>query len=339
MEKKVEKIHPDEWLKDLPVEAEIMAFKPEEMNACQKCRRTNPPTRLRCFYCGAEIEINETNSHLLKPKLRKLEIWEKGFNLIYQPQASKADETKIAEIAKMLRLENADLKKILTNEKPLPLARAESQKEAEITRKRLEEYGLNTFILSDESLAIEKTTHRLRGIEFFDDKLILILFNRDEIVEIANKDLALIVTGAIFERKVEATERHNKKGDNTILQTTETASDESLIDIYSRENSIGYRILAKGFDFSCLEAEKGMLAKDNLKKLVKKLRDTAPTAKFVDDYLQMRGNLVNIWEVENRSDSKGVKRESMGKFSLGNLTITSNLSQFTKYSRLQWHIL
>lgn len=339
MEKKVEKIHPDEWLKDLLVEAEITAFKPEEMNTCRKCQRTNPPTRLNCFYCSAEIEIDETNSHFLKPKLRKLEMWEKGFNLIYQPQTSAVDEAKIAEIAKMLRLENAGLQKMLRTNKTVPLARAESEKEAEIAQKCLAESGLKTFILSDEALAIEKPTHRLRGIEFFDDKLILILFNQDEIVEITNKNLALIVTGAIFERKIEATERHNKKGDNTILQTTETASDESLIDIYSRENAIGYRILAKGFDFSCLETEKGLLAKDNLKKLVQKLRETAPTAKFVDDYLQMRESLVNIWEVENKSDSKGVKRESMGKFSLGNLTIASNLSQFTKYSRLQWHIL
>lgn len=339
MEKKVEKIHPDEWLKDLLVEAEITAFKPEEMNACRKCQRTNPPTRLKCFYCGAEIEIDETNSSFLKPKLRKLEIWEKGFNLIYQPQISEAEETKIAEMAKMLRLENAGLQKMLTMNKTLPLARAESEKEAEIAQKRLAEFGLKTIILSDETLAIEKPAHRLRGIEFFDDKLMLILFNQDEIVEIPNKELALIVTGAIFERKIEATERHNKKGDNTILQTTETASDETVIDIYSRENSIGYRILEKGFDFSCLEAEKGMLAKDNLKKLVQKLREVAPTAKFVDDYLQMRENLANIWEVENKSDSKGVKREGMGKFSLGNLSIASNLSQFTKYSRLQWHIL
>ncbi len=337
MEKKVKKIHSDQWLKDLPIQAENPAFKPEEMIVCVKCERKNPPTRLNCFYCGAELEISEMQSQYLKPNLRKLEIWEKEFNLIYQPKL--LDETKIAEIAKMLRLEKANLQKMLEANKPLPLARAESEREAHIAQKRLSELGLETVILSDETLAVEKPTHRLRGIEFFDGKLILILFNRDEVVEIEYKDLALVVTGAIFERKVEATEKYNKKGETKILQTSETASDESLIDIYSRQNSIGYRILAKGFDFSSLEAEKEILAKDNLKKLVQKLREVAPSAKFVDDYLQVRENLANVWEVEQKSDSRGVKREGIGKFNLGNITTVNNLSQFTKYSRLQWHIL
>ena len=318
MEKKVKKIHSDQWLKDLPIQAENPAFKPEEMIVCVKCERKNPPTRLNCFYCGAELEISEMQSQYLKPNLRKLEIWEKGFNLIYQSKLKAADETKTAEIAKMLRLEKAGLQKMLEANKPLPLARAESEKEAEIAQKCLSEFGLQTVILSDETLAVEKPTHRLRGIECFDGKLILILFNQDEIVEIEHEDLSLIVTGAIFERKVEATEKYNKKVENKILQTSETASDESLIDIYSRQSSIGYRILAKGFDFSSLEAEKKILAKDNLKKLAQKLREVAPSAKFVDDYLQVRENLANIWEVEQKSDSQGVKREGIGKFNLGN---------------------
>ena len=339
MEKKAEKIHPDEWLKDLLVEAEITAFKPEEMIACQQCERKNPPTRRKCFYCNAELEISESQSRFLKPNLRKLEVWEKGFNVIFQPQINELDETLIAEIAKMLRLEKAGLQKILSAHKTLPLAHAESEKEAEIARTRLSELGLETFVLSDETLTIEKPPQRLRGIEFFDGKLILILFNHDEIVELPPEDVVLIVTGAIFERKVESTERHNKKGENKILKMTETASDESLIDIYSRQDAIGYRILARGFDFSCLEADKEILAKDNIKKLIQRLREFAPNAKFVDDYLQMRENLGNIWEVEHKSDSTGVKRETIGKYSLGNMTVVNNLSQFTKYSRLQWHIL
>lgn len=337
MEKKVEKVHSDQWLKDLPIQAENPAFKPEEMIICVKCQRINPPTRLKCFYCGAELEISQANSQYLKPNLRKLEIWEKGFNLIYQPKSS--DEASIAEIAKMLRLEKASLQKMLEANKPLPLARAESEREAHIAQKRLSELRIETVILSDETLAVEKPTHRLRGIEFFDGKIILILFNQDEIVEIEHKDLALIVTGAIFERKVEATEKYNKKGDNKLLKTSESASDESLIDIYSRQNSIGYRILAKGFDFSSLEAEKEILARNNLKKLSRKLREVAPSAKFVDDYLKLRESLGNVWEVEHRTDSMGMKRGGIGKFNLGNIVTVNNLSQFTKYSRLQWHIL
>lgn len=339
MKKKVKKNNFDEWLNELPTKIENPAFQPEEMLACQQCQRTNPPNRLKCFYCGAEIEISEAQSQYLKPKLRKLETWEKGFNLIYQPEMQVAGEINLEEIAKILRLEKDSLQKMLEAKKSLPLARAESEKEAEIARQRLAELDLKTRVLSDESLAVEKPPQRLRGIEFFDGKIILILFNKDELIEIEPEDLVLIVTGAIFERKVEATEKHNKQGDNKILQTTETASDESLIDIFSRQNANGYRILAKGFDFSCLESEKELLGKNNLKKLVGKLREVAPNAKFVDDYLQLRESLGKIWEVGHTSDSTGVKRETIGKYSLGNITIVNNLSQFTKYSRLQWHIL
>jgi NADH dehydrogenase/NADH:ubiquinone oxidoreductase subunit G len=167
----------------------------------------------------------------------------------------------------------------------------------------------------------------------------LLLFNNDEIVELSTGDLALIVSGAIFERKVEATEKRVKKGENKILQTSETASDEFLIDIYSRQDSTGYRILAKGFDFSCLEAEKEIVAAKNLKKLAKKLIEIASEVKFVEDYLQIRELLGNVWEVEERTDSQGLKRESFGKFHLENVTTINNLSQFTRYSRLQRQLL
>lgn len=219
------------------------------------------------------------------------------------------------------------------------MARAESQREAETTQTRLREAGIETIIVSDEALAIEKQTRRLRGIEFHDDKLILILFNQDEIAEITAEDFALIAVGAVFERKITATEKYNKKGDNQILNATENTSDETLIDVFSRRDSLGFRIFAKGFDFSSLEEEKEMLAKDNIKKLIEKLCRFAPDVKYVDDYLPNRTLLANVWEVEQKIDSQGLKREGVGKFNLENVTTVNNLSQFTKYSRLQWHLL
>ena len=50
------------------------------MNVCGKCARTNPPTRLNCFYCGAELEISAEQAEFLNLSLRKLESWEKGIN-------------------------------------------------------------------------------------------------------------------------------------------------------------------------------------------------------------------------------------------------------------------
>lgn len=339
MENKTGQTDSDEWLKDLPLQTENPAFNAEEMIVCAKCARTNPPTRLKCFYCDAELEISEAQSGFLRPNLRKLEVWEKGFNLIFQNKNKDFDESKLPEIAKMLKLEKDFLQKMFNEQKTLPIARAEAEKEAEIVRKRLQELGIETKILSDETLAAATPPKRLRGIEFWDDKIILVLFNQDEIVEISSDDLILIVSGAIFERRVEATEKRSKKGENKLLQTEETTSDEFLVDVYSRQNVVGYRIFAKGFDFSSLESEKGILAVENMRKLIKKMREVAPNAKFVDDYLQVRENLGNIWEVELKTDSQGIRRGGVGSFNLANVTIANNLLQFTKYSRLNRQLL
>lgn len=328
-----------EWLKNLPVQAENLGFNAEEMIRCAKCARPNAPTRAKCFYCGAELVFSETQAQLLKPNLRKLELWEKGFNIIYLPDAQKYDERKLSAANEILKLEKEILQKLFAAEKPLPLARIETRQEAEIIQKRLREHSIETVVLSDEDLAFEKPPQRLRGIEIFDDKLALILFNQDEVHDVQNEDLALVVSGTIFQKKIEAIEKRDKKGANKILQSTETASDEVLIDIYTKQNKNGFRILEKGFDFSCLETQKGILARENMKRLTEKFREIAPRIKIVDNYLPVRESLGNVWEVELKNDSIGLTRESFGKFNMGNVTTADNLAQFTKYSRLQWHLL
>ncbi len=329
----------EEWLNEPPAPMENIGFQPDELVRCDKCARANSPTKPNCLYCGAELEISEAQGRFLRPNLRRLEAWEKGCNLIIKPSAASFDSSKIVEIGRILQLETEILQKIIEAGKPLPVARVESENEAQLAQNYLRNFGIESFIVSDENLRLEKSPRRLRGIKFFDENLILILFNRDEIVEISKENLALIITGAIFERRIEATETYRKKGENKILDATETSSDESLIDVYSREDSIGWRISAKGFDFSCLAAEKAMLAKDNIVKLADKFAQFAPNAEYVDDYRRVREYLGTVWEVERKIDSQGLKRTGIGKFNLGNITTVNNLSQFTRYSRLRRHLL
>lgn len=325
----------EEFLKNLPVQTENIAFKPEEMVFCESCSRQNPPTRLKCVYCGAELPLTPEQTARVAPVLRKLENWENGFNLIYRPDAeanSKAAET--SELAKFVGLEKEVFDAILEARKPLPLARTETVKEAEILQNRLKNEGFATSIVADEALAAENYPKRLRGLEFLGENILLILFNNDEVEEIRAADLCLIVAGAIFQKSVESMEKR-KKGENKILETSETASDEILIDLYTKNDPAGYRILTKGFDFSCLEAEKGILARENIKKLIGKLQRVAPPAKLVADYTAVRSLLGNVWEIEQRKDSRGLTRQRFGKFDLSNVSSSNNLQQFTKYSRLQ----
>lgn len=326
----------EESLKEMPVQTENIAYDSSEMIACVKCERANPPNRLKCLYCGAQLEFSDEQSGYIKPVLRRLEAWEKGFNLIYMPEVSaEIDSQTIKEISRMTRIETDVLQKLFEARKALPLARAESEKEAEIVRQRFGELGIYTLILSDEKLAAENLPKRLRGLEFSGDTILLKVFNTDEIFEARSENLFLIVTGAVFQKRVEATEKRGKKGENILLAATETATDEKLFDIYFQNQETGFRITQKGFDFSSLGEEKSLLAAENIARLAHKLKAFAPNSKLVEDYLQIRAVLGNVWEISEQKDSKGLVRERFGKFNLGNVTNVSNLEQFTKYSRMQ----
>lgn len=242
MDKKIQNLQTDKWLKDIPLHSETESYKPEEMFVCQKCQRKNPPTRLDCLYCGVELEFDESESQRLKPVLRKIEPHEKGFNLVYLANSESWNESQLSEVSKMTRLSKSDLQKFVEANKLLPLARVETEKEIEIVAERLREIGIETRIFSDEDFEEEKLPRRLRRIEFSDDKIILILFNNDEIVEIKNEELNLIVVGAVFENKLESTEKHKRKKENKLLETFEISSDDSLIDIYTKKDLLGYRI-------------------------------------------------------------------------------------------------
>ena len=325
---------------DLQVQTENIAYDSAEMIECEKCRRANPPNRLKCLYCGSELRFSDAQSENLRPVLRKLEAWEKGFNLIYIPDDSaNIDAPKIKEIHRMTRIETEALQKFFDAKKPLPLARAESEKEAEIVRQRFAEIGIETVRLSDEKLAVETPPTRLRGLEFSDAQIFLITFNTDEVLTFERSDLELVVVGSIFQKRVESTEKRNKKGENTLLGATETASDERIVDLYFRGNETGFRIAQKGFDFSALEEEKALLASENIERIAKKLKSFAPDSKLIEDYLPNRAVIGLVWEINERKDSKGLVRESFGKSYLGNVTTVSNLEQFTKYSRMQKNLL
>lgn len=338
MEKGDDKREGGERVNNIPVQSENIAFGADEMVPCAKCGRTNPPNRLRCFYCGAEINDPRVRAETVKPIFRKLEAWEKGFNVIFHPSGEGPSRTAIADIARTLSVEPKTFEEILVSERPMPVARVEGEKEAALIIETIERHGLDASVIGDGSLAADIFPKRLRTLQFAGDEIILTLFNTGETVRIARGDLALMVVGALFEQRTETIEKR-KKGQNKILDESETSTDEVLVDIYTHNDPAGWRIPTKGFDFSCLGEEKGMLAGQNMWALISRLREFAPGAKLADSYLADKGPLGHVWETEQRKDSQGLRRSGFGKTDFGKVASTNNLGQFTKYSRLQWHLL
>jgi hypothetical protein len=333
--------NPNEQLNNPPafdprIQTENLAFDAKELVGCSGCGRLNPPNRLNCVYCGHELEIKDENAAPIKPHLRKLELWERGWNVIVHAADAQVDAGKIALL---LSMEADDLNSILVAGTPLPLARVESENEAAILSTRLERFGLQCRTVSDADLGGERPPVRLAGIDIRDGRIALKHFNTGFVAMIDYDDLAVIVPGLIAGSRIDTIEKKGRRGKKKLLDQTATTSDESILDIYSRDDEIGFRVHLAGFDFSCLGDDMGLLATENLRRLIDVLKESAPNARVVNNYASVRHALGIVWELESRKDPQGLQRSGFGKRDFGTVISSSNLNQFTKYSRLQRHLL
>ncbi len=322
---------------DPSIQTENIAYSPVELLTCDGCSRQNPPNRINCIYCGYELAITAAHFAEARPLIRKLEAWEQGFNIIYQAKID-GDELSNKTIAPFVSLEPGEVEAILNVNSPMPVVRVESFKLAEILVGELGKLGLRCSVVSDADLAANKPLVRLASIEISETIFQFVDFNTRLTTEVPFGDLALIVLGHLSNTRTDLVEKRKRKGAE-LLDETSSFTDETVIDLYTRSDSRGFRINPAGFDYSCLGPEKTFLAKDNIGRLVKLLSALAPNARLVDDYSSVKRSLSLVWEIESRSDAQGIRRLGIGKTGFGKVESTSNLQQFTKYSRLQWHLL
>ena len=196
----------DNEMKDLSTfdplyQTENLSFEPDKLVACASCTRQNPPNRLNCIYCGRVLEIADVTS--VKTHLRKLEIWERGVNIIFCSKDVSID-LNLAQLAGFLSIDAADMSMMMDAGTPLPIARVENEKEADIFLAGLEQFGLKCRLVKDDDLAADKPPVRLSAIEINDQQIKLRAFNTGNLTEAALSDLVLIVPGSIIENKVDA---------------------------------------------------------------------------------------------------------------------------------------
>ena len=319
----------------LKIRSEDIAFRSDQLVSCSKCGKANPPNRAGCLYCGSALEFASVEPGAIKLNLRRLETWENGHNVVLTERAAAVNANAVAQY---FAYEPEQAERMLRAVDPFPLARLESRSEAELAQTYLASIGIATKVVSDVDLKIGKPNTRLRSIEFLEDAVHLTAFNTGEKQSIKNSDIVLIVAGALIETRTEAIEKR-KKGGRQLVDQTATSSDDLLIDIYGRRAGPGWRISSKGFDFSGLGNEKGLLAAENIRRILEKLKLLSPAVRFVDDYRRVIGPLSDVWEIEQTKDFEGLKRPLFGKSGFSSVVRTSNLEQFSKYSRLQQIIL
>ena len=307
----------------LLVRSEKIEFDPSQLLACEACGRSNAPNRAECIYCGAELPAAPSASAELR--FREVEPWEKAFNIV------TVDNIDPEELSAKFALDADFVRRASELGPPVPLLRVPTAGIASELSERLNDANAPTIVVSDEELNADQTPVRLRSLSVL-GTLHLTTFNTNERFEFPSDMLRLVVVGRLFEERSEQTLK-KKRGGAKEIDGRSVSKDASVIDIYFSNESNGFRITESGFDFSGLCEQKSFLASENMKKLVEQLRAAAPSAAISADYVSKRNILENIWPSVMRIDSKGVQRANFG-LTVEKAEVTTNLEQFTKYSRL-----
>ena len=317
----------------LRVTDDSIGFNKAELIACTRCGKSNGPDRTACLYCGEDLPVTGRKSVETDLELRKLEAWEPAFNLLVLSKSGVVD-SDVSAAAKLVGVDKSVLVSILDSALPLPVARIETKDLVDMAAEKLLGLGVTAAVVADTELKPERPPIRLRNVATVGGDLFLTNFNSGTITRINSADVVLMVTGRIVQtRRDEVTKR--KRGKTKVVDEIETGSDLRLIDLYTDADVIGYRIQTSGFDFSVLGADKSMLASENIERLADFLRRHCPNAVGADEYDAVRGLLDAVWEPEARKDVQGLQLRTYGKHEFGATYTSSNLTQFTKYSRMR----
>ena len=272
--------------------------------------------------------------------LRQPEKHQPGYNnILLPPDRAVSDET-IKSVAALIKLSPENLQALMSQSVPMPVARTASREEAELVTQRLRDIGLTCITLSDETLGLsfsDNTLKRVRAMRF-DELFLTIQLAGGEEIEVTWADVILIVPGRLIETTVEITERLTRKPEKELLDTSEFFRDETVIDFYTARHPFTWRVGAGGFDFSCLENEKALIANENIARLERVLVAGAVNAQFDESYARVRNLLELAWSTQQENQSSGWRRSAPGKLSVGLSTTKSNETQFTRYSRLRYYL-
>ena len=317
-----------------PLTEAIPRFTPDQMVTCESCLRSNPPTRLQCLYCGGSLPLNNAAFDLQKPGLRPLENWEQGYNNILKSSlATKLSDEAVAAATDLLKLDKEVLNRLISSDHPVPLARTATRDEATLVERKLSALGIDTEIIPDVNLAEAGAPFRVRAAELSDTGLKLYERQGGQPLELTWRQILLLVVGRLTVQRVESREESGRRKESRVLEASEFFTDETTFDFYSIDRR-PFRIMSKSFDFSCLGPNKGLVAQENLSKLLDVFREKAGDATWNDSYNLVRKSLESIWPLERSEQSAGWRRDRPGKLTKGNITEFSNEAQFHKYSSL-----
>lgn len=328
------------FLDDDPlVPSEPQGFAHDEMVRCDVCLRANPPTRANCLYCAAALATGRRAAEARAITLKPVDDSVLGYNcLLFPTSPDNYAADKLQTAAQLLKLSAAELQRITVATVPLPLARTETREEAELITRKLKDLGFSTTVVSDAELGLSSPVVQIRGAKFNNAGIALKQIGGDAGTEIFWSQIVLIVSARLITKRVESAEQKGKRGEKEITEAREFFADEPVMDLYADGHSECFRITANNFDYSPLP-QRAFVAAENFASLLNLICSNAPAARHDDSYLSVRQALDGAWPSGQRTGSGGWRRERPGKYSIEAVMESSNVNQFTRYSRLRCFLL
>ncbi|HJZ81651.1 MAG TPA: hypothetical protein VKD91_14945 [Pyrinomonadaceae bacterium] len=322
-------------LLNLEVDADFRprSFAHAEMVTCEACLRANPPTRGNCLYCGAQLPATNA-ARTAEEKVAPAVAGAEGCYVVLSAAAAKSLDQKLLErLAGRLRIGLAELQTAIRAKGHLPLSHLNTDEQAQDVSAELRGLGIETSTVSGEDLKSSWAGKKIRALEIDGDGLTGLTAGSGERTLTAWDDPVLLVVGRLQLNHVEDVVRR-KRGGPKPLDHRETSSDESIFDLYCRTSRVGWRIVASGFDFSCLGERKKMTAFENFTALIGLLGERAPNLAVDNSYSGVRPILTNLWPLGTSTRTGAWRRTGAGKIDMSTVTTTDNESQFDNYSRL-----
>lgn len=316
------------------VRSTIDEFTQDELTVCSKCERRNSPKREVCIYCGNTL--GSTARVTPKPDVAAPEQWENGTNLIVR--RSRSDAARINADLPLQKAETIVLEHLETENGPpgLPVIRTVKPDLASSRASELCTAGVNAFVLTDLELDLNRPPRRLRKIDLLGEQVVFEDFNTGFRTRASRDELILSVAGTLFSSK-EETQSRKKRDDRPNVARTD--SDRRVLDLYLKDDPIGFRVEIAGFDFSGLGPGRALTGSENFARLIERIHGIVPACRFDDNYESLRELLSEVWAEETEKDHQGLKQIGLSRLRRTVTTVTSNERQFTRYSRLQYFSL
>ncbi len=285
------------------------------------------------MYCGAALPMTKINS---LPSQRALESYEQAFNTIVEPATSRLMSNTAVHFAETMQIEISEAQLFLSATRPLPIARSQTEQEAELIAGLVRSLGITAYVVADAELKIEDELIRARKVMRLGEPLNVQHLNGE--LNISPAEIKLMVLGGIKNIKTDFAEAAAGLGNKSggVIDTAEFHSQDLLLDVYTTNLETSFRIRADGFDYSNLVSPLFFRVELNFKEAIKRLREIIPQAIFDADFTQVQSLLSRAWPPRSHTESRGVKRSSMFKRVALATVARDNRDQFERYSRLMF---